>query len=149
MTMLIGKLKSSLYSVMRIKPFLSTETLLTLFHSLILSHIRYCITTWCYGNSVLVKKLQKICNKFLNMIPTTLNSKQSHKTNILSIQQLYDLNIAIFMHKFINKRLPAAFDHIFLTKSSTMSTRSSSQIIPISCKSTVYKQSIRFIGPKI
>ena len=46
MVMLISKLKS-LYAVMRVKPFLTQEALLTLFHSLILSHIRYCITTWC------------------------------------------------------------------------------------------------------
>ena len=68
MAMLISKLKSSLYTVMRVKPFLTQEALLTLFHSLILSHIRYCITTWCYGHSVLLNKLQKICNKFFNMI---------------------------------------------------------------------------------
>ena len=45
MAMLNSKLKSSLYAVMRVKPFLTQEALLTLFHSLILSHIRYCITT--------------------------------------------------------------------------------------------------------
>ena len=49
---------------MRVKPYLSKESLLTLFHSLILSHIRYCITTWCFGHNVLLNKLQKICNKF-------------------------------------------------------------------------------------
>ena len=52
MAMLISKLKSSLYAVMKIKPFLTQEALHTLLHSLILSHIRYCITIWCYGHSV-------------------------------------------------------------------------------------------------
>ena len=37
---------------MKIKPFLTQEDLLTLFQSLILSHIKYCITIWCYGYSV-------------------------------------------------------------------------------------------------
>ena len=60
-TMLISKIKSSLFSVMRIKPLLSINALFTLFHSLVLSHIRYCITTWCYGNSVLIKKSFKNC----------------------------------------------------------------------------------------
>ena len=54
MAMLISKLKSSLNAVMRVKPFLTQEALLTLFYSLILSHIRYCITIWsmdtlCYS----------------------------------------------------------------------------------------------------
>ena len=39
MEMLLSKLKSSLYCVMRVKPYLNKESLLTLFHSLILSHI--------------------------------------------------------------------------------------------------------------
>ena len=27
-----------------------------------------CITTWCYEHSVLLNKLQKICNKFINTV---------------------------------------------------------------------------------
>ena len=65
MAMLISKLKSSLYAVMRVKPFLTQEALLTLFHSLILSHIRYCITTWCYGHSVLLINYKKSATSLL------------------------------------------------------------------------------------
>ena len=138
---------------MRVRPFLTQEALLTLFHSLILSHIRYCITTWCYGHSVLLNKLQKICNKFINMIictnPAKKRNKEITKDNILNIQQLYKLNISIFMYKSFHKQLPSAFNNIFQRKTSTVITRSNSQIIPISCKNTVTKQSIRYIGPKI
>ena len=147
MAMLISKLKSSLYAVMRVKPFLTQEALLTLFHSLILSHIRYCITTWCYGHSVLLNKLQKICNKFINMIictnPAKKRNKEITKDNILNIQQLYKLNILIFMYKSFHKQLPSAFNNIFQRKTYTVITRSNSQIIPISCKNTVTKQLIR------
>ena len=94
MAMLISKLKSSLYAVMGVKPSLTQKALLTLFHSLILSHIRYCITTWCYGHSVLLNKLQKICKKFINMIicsnPAKKRNKEITKDNILNIQQLYN-----------------------------------------------------------
>ena len=78
--MLLSKLKSSLYCVIRVKPYLNKESLLTLFHSLILSHIRYCITTWCFGHNVLLNKLQKICNKFMKMIFTVFQ-------NLLRIQR--------------------------------------------------------------
>ena len=66
-----------------------------------------------------------------------------------NIQQLYKLNIAIFIHKFFNKQLPTAFNNVFQTKASNVITRSNSQIIPVSCKNTVFKQFIRYIGPKI
>ena len=138
---------------MRVKPFLTQEALLTLFHSLILSHIRYCITTWCYGRSVLLNKLQKLCNKFINMIictnPAKKRNKEMIKDNIFNIQQLFKLNISIFMYKSFRKQLPSAFNNIFQRKTSTVITRSNSQIIPISCKNTLTKQSIRYIGPKI
>ena len=139
---------------MRVKLSLTHEALITLFHSLILSHIRYCITTWCYGHSVLLNKLQRICNKFINMIirtnPAKKSNKEITKDNILNIQQLYKLNISICMYKSFHKQLPSAFDNlVFQRKTSTIITRSNSQIIPISCKNTVSKQSIRYIGSKI
>ena len=78
------------------------------------------------------------------------NSKKTKITNIMyNIQQLYKSNIAIFMYKFFNKQLPTAFNNVFQTKTSNVITRSNSQIISISCKNTVSKQSIRYIGPKI
>ena len=102
---------------MRVKPFLTQETLLILFHSLIMSHIRYCITTWCYGHSVLLNKLQKVCGKFINMIicsnPAKKRNKEITKDNILNIQQLYKLNISICMYKSFNKQLPSALTIYF------------------------------------
>ena len=75
---------------MRVKPFLTQEALLILFHSLILSHIRYCITTWCYRHSVLYNKLQKICNKFINMI-ICINPAKKYNKEITKITFLiYD-----------------------------------------------------------
>ena len=52
------------------------------------------------------------------------------------------------MYKSFHKQLPSAFNNIFQRKTSTVITRSNSQIIPISCKNTVTKQSIRYIGQK-
>ena len=46
------------------KPF-AKKTLLVLYSSLIISHIRYCITTWHIGNKTTASKIQLIANKFL------------------------------------------------------------------------------------
>ena len=64
-------------------------------------------------------------------------------------QQLYKLNITIFMYTFFNKQLPTALNNVFQTKTSNVIIRSNSQIIPMSCTNTVSKQSIRYIEPKI
>ena len=104
-------------------------------HSLGNPDIRYCTTTWCYGHSVLLNKLQKICNKFINMIiytnPAKKRNKEITKDNILNMQQFYKLNISICMYKSFHKQLPPAFNHIFQRKMSTVIIRSNSQILPI------------------
>ena len=81
--------------------------------------------------------------------PAKKRNKEITKDNIFNIQQLFKLNILIFMYKSFRKQLPSAFNNIFQRKTSTVITRSNSQIIPISCKNTLTKQSIRYIGPKI
>ena len=53
------------------------------------------------------------------------------------------------MFKFHKKLLPSAFDNIFKLKTLKMKTRSNSQIIPKSCRTTVVQQSLSFIGPKV
>ena len=51
------------------------------------------------------------------------NSKKTKITNIMyNIQQLYKLNIVIFMHNFFNKQLPTAFNNVFRTKTSNVIT---------------------------
>ena len=134
---------------MRVKPFLTREALLTFFHSLILNHTRYCITTWCYGHSVLLNKLQKIWNKFINMIMGVNPVKKCNKEITKNIQQLHKLNILICMYKSFHNQLLSTFNNIFQRKTSTVITRNNFQIIPISCKNTVTKQSIRYIDLKI
>ena len=87
------------------------------------------------------------------MIICTNSAKKHNKEiindNILNIQQLYKLNILICMYKSFYKQLPSAFNKIFQRKTSTVITKSNSQIICISCKNSVTKQSIRYISPKI
>ena len=65
---LIRKLRAGCGTAVRIKPYLSREALLLLYHTLIESHLRHCMVNWCFGNKTLVMKLQAICNKFIRLI---------------------------------------------------------------------------------
>ena len=44
------------------------KTMLMLYHSLFLGHVRYCISSWYFGNETLIDKLQRLCNKFIKII---------------------------------------------------------------------------------
>ena len=67
MLSLKNKLRATLGAVVRVKPFLNKNALLVIYHSLLLSHIRYCITNWFHGDSAVVSQLQNICNKFIRL----------------------------------------------------------------------------------
>ena len=95
------KMRAALGAVMRIWSFLNKKAMLTLYHSLILSHVRYCAVNWCCGNVTIVGQLQRIRNKFIRII-FGLNRRSSVKdvmieNGLLTIKQIRDLEICIFM----------------------------------------------------
>ena len=65
MDMIKQKMRAALGAVMRIRSYLSSKAMLSLYHSLLLSHVRYCISDWCFGNETRIQQLQRICNKFI------------------------------------------------------------------------------------
>ena len=65
MEMIKQKMRAALCAVMRVRSYLSSKAMLSLYHSLLISHVRYCITNWCFGNESKIQQLQRICNKFI------------------------------------------------------------------------------------
>ena len=65
---LLGKLRCGIDAITKVKSYLNTDTLLILYHSLINSHLQYCISNWCYGNVTITKKLEKTTNKIVPKI---------------------------------------------------------------------------------
>ena len=154
MKYLISKLRSCYGVVCKIKSLVNKDSLLLLYHSLINSHLQYCISNWCFGNSTLITKLQQICNKFLRMIfelPYCSNINDIMKQcNILKINQLYKLETASLMFKLIQggNKSPAFSCNLHLNPCK-YNTRNKAQYITHHCKTTVAKQSFSYQGPFI
>ena len=68
MKYLISKLRSCYGVMCKIKSLLNKDSLLLLYHSVINSHLQYCISNCCFDNSTLITKLQQICNNLLRMV---------------------------------------------------------------------------------
>ena len=111
------KIRSSLGSIMRVKPCLTTKAMLILYNSLLLSHLRFCITSWCFGNRTKINQLQRICNKFIRAMYGIKRrgcvKNVMIKNELLNIQQLYESEIAILMYKFQKRTLPIPIQHYF------------------------------------
>ena len=71
------------------------------------------------------------------------------ENELLNIWQLYKSEIAILMYKFQKRTIPIPIQQLFQLKPCQIKTRSNSQIISSCFRTTVYQQSIKFIGPKI
>ena len=148
------KMRSSNYCIQKIKPFLDRKTLLLLYHTLVKSHILYCITSWCFGNETMINKLQCAGNKLMpfifNVGKRQMVSHVMKNNSLLTISQIRDIEIATFVYKFMNKLLPLPFDHSFKTVFKiTKNTRSQSSLYPSFCKVHITKQAMRYKGPLI
>ena len=58
MESIIQKVRANIAAVCRVKNYFDVNTLLLLYHTLVMSHISYCISAWCYGNKTMVNKIQ-------------------------------------------------------------------------------------------
>ena len=153
MEMIKQKMGAALCAVMRVRSYLYSKAMLSLYHSLLISHVRYCITNWCFGNESKIQQLQRICNKFIRLV-FNLKRRESVRTimkenGLLTIKQMYQVELAIFMLRTVKKNHLTVLQNLFQSKSSRISTRSNSHYISPAYRLTVCQQSIKFSGPKI
>jgi len=124
--------------------------MLLLYHSLINSHLQYCISNWCFGNSTLINKLQLICNKFLKMtfdLPLHSHIKNTMiEHNILRIDQLFKFEIALLMFKKLKGCNSTVHSYNLHTNPCKYNTRNKAKYVTHHCKTTTAQQSFSFQG---
>ena len=112
----ISKLNSCLGASRRARSFLNKTSLLTIYNSLMQSHVNYCLTTWGSweprGNKIILQRLQAACNKFFRLI-YNLDRRDSVRTilkshNVLDVFQNYDFQVGQIMQKAFNGNLPTS-----------------------------------------
>ena len=122
---------------------------------MIMSHIRYGITVWHHGQVALRKKIQACANKFLRMIYFMSNRESvkplMNENKILSVNQIFHLEIAKIMQRVTLKTIPVPFTDIFQNqlRTTTMVTRCSSNFFQLFTSFQKCQQSISYTGPKI
>ena len=105
MDFVLRKICISYGTIKKISKHFDKKTLLVLYNSLIISHIRYFITTWHIGNKTIASKIQQITNKFIQLT-FGLHHRANvtdilQNNNIMPIDQITELEITCFMYKYI------------------------------------------------
>ena len=124
-----------------------------MYNSLLSSHLRYCITSWCFGNRTTINQLQRICNKFIRAMYGIKRrgcvKNVMIKNELLNIQQqLYESKIAILMYKFQKRVLPIPIQQLFSLNNVKLKLEVIVKLF-LCVLRTVCQQSIKFIEPKI
>ena len=128
--------------------YLNKTNLLNVYYSLIVSHLRYGITVWNYGNQTIVQKLHRICNAFIIYIQ---KNKHIEALNLPSITDIFTLETGIFMYKLNRNQLPEIFNPLFKFNNivHSISTRNKNAYrYPFYSKSLT-QQSVEYSGVKV
>ena len=117
------KVSNALFTIKQLKFTLPTDSLRTLYYALIHPHLTYGIIAWGNAKSSLFRKTEIIQKRAIRIIH---NKKINSHTDplfkgsrILKLHDIYQLEVMLFMHDYINDRLPVSFQHIYSLRSDT------------------------------
>ena len=97
--------------------YVTTETLHMLYYSFAFNRIQYGITIWGTASQNQVHEIEVRLNNIIRTI--TCSKKFAHvtelykKLNFLKVKDVYKLELAKFMHKLFNNKLPELFQNSF------------------------------------
>ena len=154
---LSSKLSSSAGIFSKLRYYLNTKTLLDMYHALFNSHLQYAILCWGSTSATNLQRLQIFQNRAIrNMMKAPRYFRLDNyflNLRILKVKDLYNFEIAKFMHGHYNNLLPICFmtyfqemgeTHSYNTRS--VNNRNYSSLI---CRTSRGQRSIKFYGPKI
>lgn len=139
----VRKMRSLLHQFHYLKTLVSKDLLKTIYHSLVESHIRYCVAAWGGAFYTHIHKLEITQKRFLRII---LNKNFRYPSdqlyvegNIYDPRQLYFLNVSLYFFK--NRNSIVKRTHPYHTRHIV------NYILPL-CTKTITQRSLIFVGPK-
>ena len=121
---------------------------------MILPHLSYCNIVWGNCGITILNRLfilqKRAIRVMCNVPPLSHSSPLFKKTNILTVYQINQLQVAIFMYSYFKGILPKSFNDVF-TKNSAIhsySTRAQGNLRLPLLKYNFSKTTIVFIGSK-
>ena len=147
MLALFQKMRRNVGIIYKLKSYLNSNNLICIYHSLIASHLRYCITSWNHGNTILAKKIDNHCSKVIKLIVKS----NCNTTNLFSVTDMYTLEMGKLMHKFNQNQLPTIFKNLFRPNNTvhSHSTRNRYAYHLPFYSTSVSQQSIQYSGAKV
>lgn len=137
----------------RLKNFLSSEILLTLYNALILPHINYSILVWGFSNTTRILKLQKKAIRLIMKRRGNAHTDALFKSlKILKVDDIFLRFLLKFYYNYYHGYLPSYFRTFSFTSGNTVhyhNTRHKNMIRPGSTSKVYTSLCVRFGLTKI
>jgi hypothetical protein len=116
---LIKKVKTKVYLLRRLRPFICTKAATQAYHALIQSSLTYCDVVWASCSTKAANKLQRLQNQSAKIVLSLQNRSPSanalQNLNLLSLDKLRKLHLGTFTCKAINEELPDYLNKLIKT----------------------------------
>ena len=151
-----GKISRALFGIRQVKNILPKDCLKTLYHAIIHPYIDYCLLAWGGASSSTLNRTNTLQKKALRVISKSNYNSHTEpilkQLKILKLRDQYELNVTLFMHKYINNKLPSSFQNIFKLNHQVQinhNTRQANQMYISRCFSNFSEKLPLFEFPKI
>ncbi len=141
------KISRALYAIKQVKHVLPIQSLKTLYFATIHPHLSFGILAWGNAPKSTLNRVALLQKRAI--IQISRSNYNSHtepllkQLNILNIWDMYEHEVAIFMHKWTNHKLPQSFDRVYHYNYEILTyreTRQSSLLHVKRCDSTFAKR---------
>ena len=120
---LSNKISRSIGILYRIKSFIPSSVLISLYYAFVQSHLSYGICTWGKSAKTYINRLSSLQNRCISMLPSYNSLSNYVKYEILKVDQLYEFFILIKFNKYI-KSENFADKHVALATNALLPTHS-------------------------
>ena len=151
---LARKLSKAVGIVSKVKVYLNTSALCSLYYALFPCHIQYGIITWGSTYKTYLKKLATLQNKAVKIVGNgAWNDRATPYYAKLKLQALVKLETAAFVYNYKSGQLPSTFQNYFTALKNihfkpTRATSSHNFFVPF-FKTLKLQRSIKYQGSKI
>ena len=111
------KISNALFVIKQLKFSLPKESLRLLYYSLLHPHLMYGILAWGNAGSSVISKTEMIQKRAMRTIHNKHYKSHSdplfRQSGVLKVSDLYQLEVLLFMHDYMNDKLPSSFQNSF------------------------------------
>lgn len=153
---LCKKLSQSIGVIYRLRNELNGKTMLTLYFSIIYTHLTYSNIIWGSADKIHLNKISVLQNRFFRLLKYKINKKnvktiEIYKlSNCLTFKDIHTLNVCLFMFKLKTNLLPPNCSKYIITYNNTrLMPRTVNNFKHGIARLKCTNNSIKFLGPRV